>query len=70
MTALMSSKTKQKRVDYILLKTPLEFLSFLLYPWKIQLCYTPQKFEDLKPIILELHVIFSQSPLEIPHFFN
>ena len=50
--------------------SPLELLGFLLYPWKFQtkqsftprnstkLCYTPQKFQDLKP-----------KPLGIPHDF-
>ena len=49
---------------------PLEFLGFLLYPWKFQkkqrftlrkstkLCYTPRKFQGLK-----------LRPLEIPHDF-
>ena len=56
-------------------KTPLESLGFLIYPWKFQtkhsltprnstkLCYTLQKFRDLKPRSLEiLHDFFLIRP--------
>ena len=56
--------------DIIFCKPPLEFLGFLLYPWKLQtkqsftprnstkLCYTPQKFWGLKPRLLKIPLDF------------
>ena len=67
---------------YFLEPPPVEFFIYLLYPWKFQIyqSFTPGNCAKLRYISLgncktknrdpcKFHIIFSWSPLKIPHAF-
>ena len=72
-------KKTNRRFKYILFwKTPMKFSGYLLYSWKFQTkqSFTQETSQNSATLLKaqnqdteKFHMIFSWSPLEIPHFF-